>query len=41
MGYLPKCVDFEANGYFGVGCYEQAMIPLHAIAFLLSIHFKN
>ena len=33
--------SFEANGYFGVGCCEQAVIPLHAKAFLLSIHFKN
>lgn len=41
MGYLPECVEFEANGCFGVGCCEQAVIPLHAKAFLLSIHFKN
>lgn len=41
MGYLPECVEFEANSCFGVGCCEQAVIPLHAKAFLLSIHFKN
>ena len=41
MGYLPKCVEFETNGYFGVGCCEEATIPLHATAFLLRVHFTN